>query len=121
MKKEEAITIAETAEILSHGVTPENIYGRILRGTLSAYQAEGGEWYVPIAEINRIVNEVEMCGNCSNKGTSFVIVKYHHHNRVEFTLCDWCAEKAEKAYSKRGGGVLEIVSYPLFGEGWMTL
>ena len=118
MKNKEAITLSELVHILGNGVTRENIRGRIRRGSLTAHQDAQGEWYVTEGEVKRIVKEVESCQNCSNLATNFVIVKYHHHHRVEFILCPDCAQKAQSAYSRRGG-VLEIVVYPLQGEGWI--
>jgi len=99
-------------------VTSENVRGRIRRGSLAAYQDEDGEWYIPGAELERILTEVEPCANCTASATSYVIVKYHHHHRVEFILCDRCAQQAETAY-RRKGGVLEVVAYPLLSEGWL--
>lgn len=119
MSDEEVKTInaAEAAKILGNGVTIENVHGRIRRGSLEAYKNEQGNWRIPIAELRRVLDEVEACGNCSNLATSFVIIKYHHHNRVEFALCDKCTRKAQLAYSRQGG-VLEIVTFPLLSEGW---
>ena len=70
------------------------------------------------AELERIMADVEPCSNCTARATSYVIVKYHHHHRVEFTLCDSCAQGAEAAYSRKGG-VLEVVAYPLQSEAWL--
>ncbi|MCP5099331.1 MAG: hypothetical protein GY943_27575 [Chloroflexi bacterium] len=111
------VSAAEAAEKLGNGVSLEDVYGRIRRGTLSASKDEWGNWRIPIANLTQILNDIEDCGSCSNLATSYVIVKYHHHNRVEFTLCDDCAKKAHVAYGRRGG-VLEIITYPLLSEGW---
>jgi hypothetical protein len=117
-KDEEVTTISEAAKMLGNGVTVENVYARIRRGSLEACQDERGEFHILLAEIHRVFEEAETCGNCSNLAASLVIIKYHHHDRVEFTLCAECANKTYSAY-RRQGGVLEIVVYPLFGEGWM--
>lgn len=114
----EEFTIDEFTALLGSRVTIENVRGRIRRGSLIAYQDENGEWYIPRTELKRLMTEVEPCNNCAGPATSYFIVKYHHHHRVEFTLCDSCAQQAEIAYSRRGG-VLEVVTYPLLGEGWL--
>ena len=113
----EAVNVAEAAEILGKGVTVADVHGRIRRGSLDAYKDEQGNWCIPTAELQRVLDQVEVCGSCMNLATSYVIIKYHHHHRVEFILCDECARKTQLAYSRRGG-VLEIVAYPLLGEGW---
>jgi len=120
MKKnvDEVLTISEFVTALGGEISIENVLGRIRRGSLSAYQNINGEWNIPLTELERIKAEVEPCNNCSDVATSYVIVKYHHHQRVEFTLCDECAQQAEAAYSRKGG-VLEIITYPLLGEGWL--
>ena len=115
---QEAFTVSEFVALLGGRVTTGNVRGRIRRGSLSAYQDQDGEWYIPKAELERIMAEVEPCDNCAALATSFVIVKYHHHHRVEFTLCDSCAQQAQTAYSRKGG-VLEVVTYPLLSEGWL--
>jgi hypothetical protein len=118
VKNKEAITLSALVHVLGNGVTLENFRARIHRGSLAAYQDEQGDWYVPRSEVERITEEVESCQSCSNLATSYIIVKYHHHHRIEFMLCPDCAQKAQSAYSRKGG-VLEIVAYPLQGEGWM--
>jgi hypothetical protein len=115
---QEAITVAEFVAQLGGRVTIGNVQGRIRRGSLAAYQDENGEWHIPRSELKRIIADVESCDNCSALASSFVIVKYHQHHRVEFALCDRCAQQAQSAYSRRGG-VLEVVTYPLLGEGWL--
>ena len=115
---QEAITVSEFVALLGDHVTIGHVQGRIRRGSLSAFQGENGEWYIPKAELARIMAEVEPCNNCAAVATSFVIVKYHQHHRVEFTLCDGCAQQAQTAYSRKGG-VLEVVAYPLLSEGWL--
>jgi hypothetical protein len=115
---QEAVTISEFVALLGGRVTIGNVHGRIRRGSLSAYQDESGAWYIPKPELERIRAEVEPCDNCAAPATSLVIVKYHHHHRVEFILCDSCAQQAQTAYSRKGG-VLEVVTYPLLGEGWL--
>jgi hypothetical protein len=115
----EEFTVAEFTALLGGRVTIENVRGRIRRGSLIADQDEDGAWYIPRAELERVMAEVEPCNNCESPATSYFIVKYHHHHRVEFTLCESCAQQAEIAYSRKGG-VLEVVTYPLLGEGWLN-
>jgi hypothetical protein len=114
----EEIPIAEFTALLGGHVTIENVRGRIRRGSLRAYQDPDGEWLIPKAELERLLADVEPCNNCASPATSYLIVKYHHHHRVEFTLCHSCTQQAETAYSRKGG-VLEVVTYPLLGEGWL--
>lgn len=114
---DEDVSVPEAVKKLGSGVTLENVYGRIRRGSLNAYKNEQGDWRISVADLKKVLDEVEACGSCSNLATSFVIIKYHNHNRVEFALCDECAGKAQLAYSRQGG-VLEIVTFPLLGEGW---
>jgi len=111
------VSVPEAVKILGNGVTLENVHGRIRRGSLEACKNEQGEWRISVADLGRVLDEVEACGSCSNLATSFVIIKYHNHNRIEFALCDECAGKAQLVY-RRQGGVLEIVTFPLLGEGW---
>jgi hypothetical protein len=118
VRNREAIALSESVHLLGNGVTLENLRARIHRGSLAAYQDERGDWYVTKSEVKRITEEVESCHSCSNLATSYGIVKYHHHHRIEFMLCPDCAQKAQAAYSRKGG-VIEIVAYPLQGEGWM--
>ena len=114
---ESTCSAAEAARRLGEGVSLEDVYGRIRRGSLAAEQDESGSWRVSLVSLNQILANVEQCESCSNSATSYIIVKYHHHERIEFELCDVCAKKAQVAYGRRGG-VLEVVTYPLLGEGW---
>ena len=100
---QEAVTVSKFIALLGGRVTVGNVNGRIRRGSLSAYQDENGEWYIPQAELERIMAEIEPCNNCAALATSFVIVKYHQHHRVEFILCDSCAQQAQTAYSREAG------------------
>lgn len=112
------VDISQAAEILGDGISADHIHARIRRGTISAQRSEDGKWRIDLTELQRIQDQGEYCGNCSQLATGFVIVKYHNHERVEFTLCENCANNAEKAYRKQGG-VLEVVSFPLLSEGWL--
>jgi len=47
-----------------------------------------------------------------------VIVKYPHHDRVEFELCAHHAGQTAIAYGRQGQ-VLEVVTYPYQSEGWI--
>ena len=114
----EALTLAEIVASLDGRTTKENILARVHRGSLSAFQDENGTWFIPQDELERLLAEVEPCHNCEAQATSYVIVKYHQHHRVEFSLCEECAQQAHAAYSRKGG-VLEVVVYPLLGEGWL--
>jgi hypothetical protein len=111
------LNIKEAAVKLGDGITSDHIRGRIRRGSLKAIQDDSGNWWIPSSEVDRLLQERELCGNCRKPATQFVIVKYHFHERVEFVLCDVCAGTAETAYSRKGG-VLEVISYPLLSEGW---
>ena len=114
----ETVTIPEAATILGAGATPEHVRGCILRGTLKAHKDEKGEWCIFLSTLRAILEELEPCDNCNRPATIKIIVKYHFHERVEFTLCDKCASATESSYSRRGG-VLEVVRYSLLSEGWV--
>jgi hypothetical protein len=114
----ETVGIREAAEMLGAGVTPENVRGRIRRGSLRAHKDESQEWRVAVPDLQQILEEIEPCGNCDEPATRYVIVKYPHHDRIEFPLCAKCADQAEAAYSRQGN-VLETIVYPLLGEGWL--
>ena len=47
-----------------------------------------------------------------------VIVKYPHHDRVEFELCGEHGAQTVLAYGRQGQ-VLEVVTYPYQSEGWL--
>ena len=112
------VSVSEAAEILGNGVTKENVRARIRRGSLEATKDNGGKWRISTHVLQTVLNEVEPCNNCNQNATSYVIIKYPHHDRVEFALCEVCAEEAEKAYSRQGR-VLEVIGYPILGEGWL--
>jgi hypothetical protein len=111
----ESVSISEAATILGAGVTPQNVRSRILRGTLNAYKNNNDDWRVLVADLKRILKEVEACDNCAKPATTKIIVKYHFHDRVEFILCNECARTTASAYSQRGG-VLEVAIHSLLGE-----
>jgi hypothetical protein len=114
----ENVSAEEAASILGHGVTVEHIRRRILRGTLPAEKAADGAWQVPAAALAQLLDERDPCGSCGAPADLFIIIKYHHKERVEFILCEKCANQVEGVYSRRGG-VLEVVSFPLLSEGWL--
>ena len=114
----DALTLSQAAEMLGPGITSANIYARIRRGSLAAAKDAEGVWHIPRSEVQRTLEAVGNCAHCDQRATNHMIIKYHHHERVEFDLCDQCVLSAERAY-RRQGGVLEIVVYPVIGEGWM--
>ncbi len=114
----QTVGVAEAARTPGDGVTVENVRGRIRRGSLAAHQDGRGEWRVPVAELVRVLGEAEACASCPNAAASLVIVKYPRHERLEFILCADCAGQAQRAYGRQAG-VLEIVTFPLQGEGWV--
>ena len=118
MNIDDPITLEQVIDILGDGVTLENLRARIRRGSLEANRNERGQWYVTRRELTRLMEEVETCQSCTNPAASMVIVKYHHHERVEFALCPGCAAAAQAAYGRQGG-VLEFSIFSLHGEGWM--
>jgi hypothetical protein len=111
----ESVSISEAATIL--GATPQSVRSRILRGTLKAYKNNNDDWCVFVADLKRILKEVEPCDNCTKPATTKIIVKYHFHDRVEFVLCNECAHSTASAYSQRGG-VLEVAIHSILGEDW---
>ena len=118
MDRGRTVSVAEAAEMLGAGVTPENVRARIRRGSLRANRGKDQEWRIALCDLRQLLEELEPCGNCGEPATRYVIVKYPHHDRIEYALCAACAFQAEAAYSRQGN-VLETVVYPLLGEGWL--
>ena len=103
------VTIEEAARMLGQGVSPEDVHGRIKRGTLEAAQNEAGEWWIERTYLNQLIEEREKCSACAAPGSQYVIVKYHFHERVEFVVCESCLRSSTQAYNRKGG-VLEVIS-----------
>ena len=110
-------TCQKAAAYLGNGITTANLFARIRRGSLTAV-TQNDTIFIPQTELDRIINEVDPCADCGQPATTYLIVKYHDHDRVEFSLCENHANTAQMAYGRKGG-VLEIVAYPLLGEGWL--
>jgi len=106
--------------MLGDDILPEDVYKRIQLGTLEAYKNDEDEWRLYVTDLKRILGEVEPCSNCSENATKLVIIKYHFHHHVRFVLCQKCAYAAQSAYSRKGG-VIEIITFPLLGEGWIGM
>ena len=116
-KNDNQLTPHEAAVYLGTGITPANIFARIRRGSLTAV-SQNDTLTIPQSELDRLLREVDPCADCGQPATTYLIIKYHHHERVEFSLCDFHANTAQMAYGRKGG-VIEVVTYPLLGEGWL--
>lgn len=112
------VSVAEAAELLGDGVAERHIRARLRRGTLLGTEAADGTWRVSVAGIEDSLTNVPACGGCGNRVTDMVIVKYPHHDRVEFELCAHHAAQTAVAYGRQGQ-VLEVVTYPYQSEGWL--
>lgn len=49
--------------------------------------------------------------------TEMIIVKYPHHDRIEYEVCTEHAAQTALAYGRQGQ-VLAVVTYPYQSEGW---
>ncbi len=116
-KPDKLFTCAEAADYLGTGITATNLFARIRRGSVTAVP-HNDTITIPQSELDRLIREVDPCADCGQPATTYLIVKYHHHDRVEFSLCNHHANTAQMAYGRKGG-VLEVVAYPLLGEGWL--
>lgn len=110
-------TCAEAADYLGTGITPANLFARIRRGSITAV-THNDTITIPQSELDRLIGEVPPCTDCDKPATTYLIIKYHDHDRVDFSLCDYHANTAQMAYSRKGG-VLEVVAFPWLGEGWL--
>ena len=116
-KTDKPLAPQEAAAYLGTGITPANIFSRIRRGSMTAVKHDD-TITIPQSELDRLIREVDPCADCGQPATTYLIVKYHDHDRVEFSLCDHHASTAQMAYGRKGG-VIEVVAYPLLGEGWL--
>ena len=112
------VSTAEAADLLGDGIAPSHVQARLRRGTLVGEQAPDGTWRVSVHGIEESLAGVPACGGCGNRVTEMVIVKYPHHDRVEFELCGHHAAQTALAYGRQGH-VLEVVTYPYQSEGWL--
>ena len=117
MSEPTLISLENTALLLGEGVEARHVRARILRGTLSG-EKQGDDWFVSSESIHRALAAAPPCGACGLPSTTYVIVKYLHHDRVEFELCTAHGADAVLSYSRQGQ-VLEVVSYPYQSEGWL--
>lgn len=112
------VAVAIAAEMLGSDVTEAHIRARLRRGSLQGRLDTDGSWLVDSDSILDSLRSAGRCGACERDATEYVIVKYHHHERVEFSLCEQHGGEATLTYSRQGG-VLEVVGYPLQSEGWL--
>lgn len=112
------LALSEAAGVLGDGVTASQVKARIHRGSLDGVKDASGEWYVSIESLEQSLTGIPPCGGCGEPVTEMVIVKYPHHDRVEFELCGEHAAQTVIAYGRQGQ-VLEVASYPYQSEGWL--
>jgi hypothetical protein len=112
------MSLAEAAAVLGDGVAEAHVQARLRRGSLSGERAPNGTWRVSVAGVEAALGGAPACGGCGSRVTEMVIVKYPHHDPVEFALCAHHAVQTALAY-RRQGHVLEVVTYPYQSEGWL--
>jgi len=112
------MSLAEAATLLGDGVTARHVQARLQRGTLQGIRAADDSWRVTVRSIEQALANAPSCGGCGSRVTEMVIVKYPHHDRVEFELCAHHAAQTAIAYGRQGH-VLEVVTYPYQSEGWL--
>ena len=109
---------AAAADLLGDGVTEAHVRARLRRRSLAGRQLADGSWLVVSASIDESLAAAGSCGGCDDAATEYMIVKYPHHDRVEFSLCAAHARTAALSYGRQHG-VIEVVTYPLQSEGWL--
>jgi hypothetical protein len=115
----ERLTADETAAMLGDGVEARHVRARIHRGTLAATK-HGDDWLIAKQTIEDALAGAPPCEACGSPSTAYLIVKYPHHDRVEFELCAAHGSEAVLSYGRQGQ-VLEVVSYPYQSEGWIKV
>lgn len=115
---DDLIGLHEAASLLGDLVTEGHVRARLRRGSLEGRRGEDGTWRVYRDSIMRALADAPACDGCGRSVTEYVIIKYPHHDRVEFELCAEHAAKTALAYQRRGS-VWEVVTFPFQSEGWM--
>ena len=115
---EEMVSLPEAAALLGDGVTHAHVRARLRRGSLDGVRSDDGALLVSLNSIEQSLLAAPTCGGCGARVTEMIIVKYPHHDRVEFELCAEHAVKTAIAYGRQGQ-VLEVVTYPYQSEAWL--
>lgn len=117
VKDRQLVSTDQAADLLGDGVEARHVRARLLRGSLQGVQTDTG-WFVRLESINQELAATPLCEACRLPSTTYVIVKYPHHDRVEFELCTTHGADAVLSYGRQGQ-VLEVVSFPYQSEGWL--
>ncbi len=112
------VSPVDAADLVGDGVSAAHVKAGLRRRSLDGEQDADGQRRVSVDSIERSLAEVPSCGGCGNRVTEMVIVKYPHHDRVEFELCASYAAQTAITYGRQGH-VLEVVNYPYQREGWL--
>jgi hypothetical protein len=115
---EATVDLHTAATMLGAGVSVALVHARIRRGSLVGVRLSSGEWRVLAADLKRVLEDVDLCPTCNAPATHLVIIKYHFHERLQFTLCEQHAKAAAATYRLKGG-VLEVGLWPILSEAWM--
>jgi len=112
------VDLPTAAAMLGTGVSVALVRARLRRGSLAGVRLASGEWRVLAADLTRVLQDVDPCPACHAPATHLVIIKYHFHERLQFTLCEHHAKAAAATYRLKGG-VLEVGLWPVLSEAWM--
>ena len=116
--REVTVDLVTAAAILGMGVSAALVRARLRRGSLAGVRLASGEWRVLAADLRRVLADFDPCPTCHAPATHVVIIKYHFHERLQFTLCEAHAKAAAATYRLKGG-VIEVGLWPLVSEAWM--
>jgi hypothetical protein len=116
--REATVDLSTAAAMLGTGVSTALVRARLRRGSLAGVRLASGEWRVLAADLTRVLADFDACPTCHAPATHLVIIKYHFHERLQFTLCEQHAKAAAATYRLKGG-VIEVGLWPLVSEAWM--
>lgn len=115
---ETTVDLSTAAAILGAGVSVALVRARLRRGSLAGVRLASGEWRVLAADLTRVLADFDPCPTCLAPATHLIIIKYHFHERLQFTLCEPHAKAAAATYRLKGG-VLEVGLWPIVSEAWI--
>lgn len=115
---EATVDLSTAATLLGAGVSAALVRARLRRGSLAGVRLVSGEWRALAADLRRVLADFDPCPTCQAPATHLVIIKYHFHERLQFTLCEQHAQAAAATYRLKGG-VIEVGLWPVVSEAWM--